>query len=107
MKSYIEESLKFIESDEMRDYLREYLLSGDLKGWLNRSTCSEIVCFAPASLESKIPVLELIAEQTEPNPKRDNDFQDPAKFAKEMRIALDERYSNPPGTMLIPRESLM
>jgi len=97
MKSYIEETLKFIESDEMRDYLREYLLSGDLKGWLNRSICSEIVCFAPVSLESKIPVLELIAEQTEFDD--DRNYNDPEKYANEMRIALDERYNNPPGTI--------
>ena len=94
MKSYIEESLKFIESDEMRNYL----MSVNLKGWINRSKCASIVCFAPASLERKIPVLELIAEQTEIDEKH-FELHDPAKYAKQMRIALDERYNNPPGTV--------
>ena len=43
MKSYIEESLKLIESDEMKDYLRGVLVKGDYlqekpeqnKWWVN------------------------------------------------------------------------
>ena len=103
--NYIEETLKFIESEEMREYLREYFQSlpeKTARGWTGRYVCSEIVTFAPVSLEKKIPVLDLIAEQTEADP--DNDYQDPAKFAQEMRIALDERYNNPPGTMFWLRD---
>lgn len=102
MKTYFEETLKFIESEEMRDYLRtraDWLCSGER----SRIICSEIVSRAPATLERKIPVLELIAEQTEDNPEWD--YQNPAKLAKAARTALAERYDTiPPGTVFLLRD---
>ena len=101
MKNYIEETLKFIESEEMRDYLRACpdFFNAVFRGW---SRCAEIVSYAPAPIEVKIPVLELIAEQTTADP--DWDYNDPAKLARESRIALDERYNTPPGTMFWLRD---
>lgn len=98
MKSYIEETLDFIESDEMRNYLRgcQETFTDKRPGVAGR-TCAEIVSCAPASIERKIPALELIAAQTQPDPEWD--YLDPAKIARECRIALDERYNTPPGTM--------
>jgi hypothetical protein len=90
MKSYIEESLKYIESDEMRNYLCS------LPYTLSPSTFADIVSFAPVSLERKIDTLDLIAEQTKSY--NDRYYYNPAKLAKETRTALDERYDNIPGT---------
>ena len=92
--NYIAETLKFIESDEMREYLRTRLdwLGTD---WRGRNLCGDIVSQAPAPLEMKVPALELIAEQTECNPE--HDFCDPAKKAELARYALAERHNNIPG----------
>lgn len=89
--NYIEETLKFIESDDMREHLRSW------SSHLTRNKCSEIVSCAPASVEKKIPVLELIAEQTERDPERT--MYEPVVLAREARLALDKRYDNPPGTV--------
>ena len=93
---YFDESLKFIESDEMRNYLRE---RGEqpFSCYSTRHICTKIVSYAPASLDKKIPVLELIAEQTESD--HINNKLNPAKIAVQARIALDERYNNMPGTV--------
>jgi hypothetical protein len=102
MTDYIEETLKFIESDEMREYLRDYLHATpeQVAGvHSRRHICATIVCFAPRALERKIPVLELIATQTEAEADMDWDYYDPAKLAQEMRLALQERNNNPPGTV--------
>jgi hypothetical protein len=93
MKSYIEETLKFIESTEMRNYLRTRT------DWLDRNKCAKIISYAPVSLEMKILALELIAELIECNPKHNYEY--PAKLVKETRIALDERYNNPLGTVFL------
>ena len=100
MKDYLDEALNFIESTEMRDYLREVLrdkFKTNSKMCGGRYICAVIVSYAPATLEQKIPVLDLIAEQTKAY--RDSDFRDPAKFARQSRLALEERYKNPPGTI--------
>ena len=91
MNTYIEETLKFIESDEMRDYLRTRL---DWFGpeWFGRAKCTQVVSFAPAPLERKIPVLKLIAKQTEYD--SEHDYYAPSKLAECAQMALDERYSN-------------
>lgn len=98
----IEETLRFIESEEVRNYLREFLktfggITEERKRVGHRRLCSSIVCFAPAPVEQKILVLDLIAVQTKSNPEGDS--CDPAKFAKEYRMALEERYNNPLGTV--------
>ena len=93
---YLDETLNFIESNEMREYLRTRT------DWLERNNCARIVSYAPAPLESKIPVLELIAKQTEYNPERD--FYNPAKMAGLARAGLDERFNNPTGTIFILRD---
>jgi len=90
---YIEQTLSFIESAEMRDYLRTR------PDCMSRHVCSEIVSCAPAPLERKIPALELIAYQTEFDPE--HDYKDPAKLAKEARNALDERYNNLSGAVFL------
>lgn len=96
MQTYLEETLKFIESEEMRAYLRKVAPEWLGREQWGRHTCAEIVSSAPASLELKIPVLELIAEQTQAG---EYDFENPAKFAKQSRLAFDEQDNNPPGTI--------
>lgn len=96
MQTYLEESLKFIESEEMRAYLRKVAPKWLDEGRWTRYICTEIVSSAPAPLERKIPVLELIAEQTQAG---ENGFKDSAKFAKQSRLPFAEQDNNPPGTI--------
>ena len=101
--NYLDETLKFIESDEMREYLRS---KRTFKGeqYLDRSVCAEIVSNAPASVESKIPTLDLIASQTAPDPK--GDFHDPVWLTEFARHALGEDQKSVPGAVFQVREFL-
>lgn len=97
MQSYLEASLAFMESKEMRDYLREELP----KFRSMASYCAEIVALAPAPIERKLPVLEQITREAAP---KLNSFGQPSavdatRFAQSCRTALEERYSGPEGTM--------
>jgi len=56
VQTYLEASLSFLESKEMRDYLCEELPKFR---WVARD-CAEIVAYAPAPIERKLPVLEQI-----------------------------------------------
>lgn len=89
MKEYQEAILSFIESAEMRDYLRMHF--HELSGYL----FAQIVIHAPAPLEKKIPALDIIASQS----GYAGEFDNPAKMAAQCRTALAERYDNPPGTV--------
>jgi hypothetical protein len=60
--NHIQETLRFIESDEMRAYL--FTVSDEL------TPRAAIVSSAPAPLERKIRALDLIAEQTPYDPVR-------------------------------------
>jgi len=99
--NYIDKTLNFIESNEMRDYLRAYFSDTSNKIWL-RNKCAEIVSKAPACVENKIPVLDMIAEQSEPSPK--GDWHDPVWLADFARRALDEEQTGPIGTVFQVRE---
>lgn len=89
MQTYIEETLAFIKSTEMREYLREHTDK------LDGHDYAKIVAYAPAPIERKIPVLDLIAEQS----GYTGHYNNPAKMAAAARAALAERYDNPPGTI--------
>ena len=56
MSNYIEETLSFIESVEMREHLLKCIEESPW-GW--RCICAEIVALAPAPIEKKIPVFDL------------------------------------------------
>jgi len=101
--NYIDETIKFIESDEMREYLHVYFSKEDDKIWL-RNICAEIVSNAPTCVTDKIPVLDLIAEQTKPRPK--GDWHDPVWLANFARHALGEEQKGPVGTVFQVRELL-
>lgn len=60
--NYIETSLAFIESKEMREYLMTELP----KSCRAADTCADIVAFAPAPIEYKLPVLEQIVREIKP-----------------------------------------
>lgn len=89
MESYLEASLAFMESKEMRDYLREELP----KFRSVASFCAEIVAFAPAPIERKLPVLEQIAREAAPERDRFGEpfTTDATRFAQSCRTALAER----------------
>ena len=95
---YIEETLKFIESKVMREHFqsRLVLFYGEM---LELYLCDSIVCRAPAPLETKIPVLELIAEQKARC--ANHDFYNPAKEVELARYALAERYNSIPGEVYL------
>lgn len=97
MENYIEASLVFLESEEMRDYLREELP----KFRWNAMACADIVAYAPASIEQKLAALERIAKEAEPEPAWDGEpfTKYAAAFARACRMALEERYSGPEHAM--------
>lgn len=94
---YIEASLVFLESKEMRDYLR-----GELpKLRWHAMDCADIVAYAPAPIERKLIALERIVREAEPELAWDGEpyTKYAADFAKSCRMALEERYSGPDGAM--------
>lgn len=97
MQSYLEASLAFLESQEMRDYLREELP----KFRWAAMDCAHIVAYAPAPVERKLPVLEQIVREAVPELTFDGEpFTVYAtRFAQSCRTALEERYSGPEGSM--------
>ena len=96
MQTYLEETLEFIESEEMRAYLRKVAPEWLARGLLDRRTFAQIIASAPSSLERKIPVLEAIAGQIQAG---EADFEYLAKFAKQSRMAFDEKDNNQLGTI--------
>lgn len=96
MPSYLKASLAFLESEEMQDYLLK-----ELPGDYNMQRyCTQIVAYAPAPIERKLPVLEQIARENGPAPDgRDFWKNDAARFVQSCRTALEERYSTPAGAM--------
>jgi len=99
---HIEETLNFIESDEMLNYLRSLKKHNSDEPYLTRSICAEIVSKAPASLERKISVLGLIAKET----KRDAHCKrrDPIRLADYARDAITEQQHSQPGDVFQVRE---
>ena len=89
MSTYLEETLKFIESEEIRDFLRTH---PDKMDW---ELCTQVVSRAPAPLEQKITALELIAKQTGRILEL-NERGNPALQAWCSRAALVERHNNVP-----------
>jgi len=90
---YMEETLKFIESEEMREHLKIELPKLD---WFRGNDYAEIVAFAPAPIERKILVLELIVQKA----KCDTEMlHNPAKLLESMHTALNERYNCTQGTV--------
>ena len=97
MQSYLEASLAFLESQEMRDYLREELP----KFRWAAMDCAHIVAYAPAPIEQKLPVLEQIVREAVPELAFDGEpfTVYAARFARSCRTALEERYSGTEGAM--------
>lgn len=90
----LEQVLDFIESEEMRNYLREELP----KHHFMSAACADIVAYAPASIERKFPVLDAIACHTAHAPNGGESWE--AQLAWVCRSALEERYSGPAGAVL-------
>jgi hypothetical protein len=86
--NYIDVTLKLIKSEEMREHLRT-------TDWAfaKRESYTAIVTNAPAPLEKKIPVLDLIAEQTKSNPEDENEFNS-AKTAKQFLASFNREFSD-------------
>lgn len=97
MRAYMDAALAFIGSGEMRDYLGEVLPRSDDAAW----KCAQIVAYAPAPIEKKMPVLELIGGSPDPGTAYDGElFTARAdRFARACRVALKERDNGPKGAM--------
>ena len=89
----LEKVLEFIESEEMRDYLRETLP----KSRAVLSSCADIVAYAPAPIERKLPLLEQIAHYADAAPDKTEPWE--ARFTRVCRAALEERYSGSAGAV--------
>ena len=83
--NYVDETLKFIESDEVREYVRNWPEP------LNKDDFVDIVLQAPATLERKIHVLKLIVNQTNTNRM----YDECERWVKQLRTALNARYTYP------------
>ena len=83
---YIQETLKFIESDEMRSHLQKWFDSGSVGH--TADACAEIVFHAPVSLEQKLPLLELLSKHEEGR----NSYA--KMYLQDAQKALDERYNS-------------
>ena len=95
--SYIEETLKLIASDEMREHLHKW------KHKLHREDYIDIVQQAPICLEQKIQILDLIAKQTKDDAANpiDTEHHNPSLIAKYARRALDELHNNSSGDVFL------
>jgi hypothetical protein len=101
VSNYFEETLKFIESEEMREYLRTRRDWFDGQAHGGEELCAKIVSRAPAPIERKIPALELIATQIE---HTTSDCKYAATLAREAAFALEERYTNCSGAIFVVLE---
>ena len=87
--NYIEETLKFVESEEMRKHLHKWLTSGSVRRLTE--ICADIVFNAPVPLEHKLPTLKLLSEhESHKSLYIEGYFQD-------VKRALDERYNSSEG----------
>ncbi len=95
--NYIETSLAFIESKEMRDYLMTELPKSDKAA----DTCADIIAFAPASIERKLPVLEQIAWEIKPELgcNEESPTNRAAEYVYSCHKALAERHSGSDGSV--------
>jgi hypothetical protein len=86
---YILESLKLVESYEMREHLYKWLVSGYVRHPIE--TCAEIVLKAPVPTEQKLPALKLMLkheDRTSPGSKI---------YLKELRRVVSGRGSDDSG----------
>lgn len=97
MKNYIDAALTFMESKEMHDYLHKEL---PRLHWAARG-CAVIVAYAPAPIERKLPVLEQIAREPDPEVAFDGKpfTAYAARFARSCHLALEERHNGPEGVV--------
>lgn len=95
--NYIETSLAFIESKEMQEYLMAELP----KTCRAADTCADIVAFAPAPIEHKLPVLEQIVREIKS--KSGCNVESPINralgYVCSCYKALAERHSAPDGSI--------
>ena len=85
--NYIEETLKLIESQEMRGHMSEWLASG--KAHCPIKVCAEIVCLAPIPLDQKLSKLQELS-------KHDNSERPVvSKYISELQRVIGECHNNP------------
>ena len=101
--NYIEETLKFVESEEMREHLHKWLTSGSVRNVID--LCAEIVVHAPVHIERKLPILKLLMENATKDCDLSNDNIS-GDIVWEFEEAIYEQHwyyedgqDNPAGTM--------
>jgi hypothetical protein len=89
---YCEAALRFVESDEVRDYLREISLG--------YSTYCDIICNSRASLSEKAGALDLIASQV--SESNASEYCNPTRIAAAARRAIELAQDNTtPGAVFM------
>ena len=79
---YIDETLKFVESEEMREHLRKWLT--DKNNSNRKSYCAAIVRHAPVPIEQKLAALKSFIEQ--------HKFEGIRNYVDEFQNVLNARY---------------
>ena len=87
--NYVEETLKFVESDEMKKHLRKWFASGSVRRPID--ICAEIVYNAPVPLEQKLPILKLLSKHEE---KKDSESE---MYFQVTKAQIDDRYNKTEG----------
>ena len=90
--TYIKEPQKFLESQEMLDYINEYYKDRPLV-WC------DIIAASRASLEDKAAALTELSEHCPAD-----EFHDPEQMARDASTALEETRNPPPGSVFMLRE---
>ena len=85
--NYVDETLRFIESDEMKEHLRNWPEP------LKIDDCVDIVLEAPAALEKKIAALKSIDEQTSQSCEKKR-YSEINRWARHFSHVLDERHGS-------------
>jgi len=93
--SYIEETLKLFESEEMRQHVRDEACKWS---WPSED-CAEIIFKAPVPLETKLSLLKLILKQSGLSDDDERLMYDPATLGRQILTALKGRDNCPGGTV--------
>jgi hypothetical protein len=96
-EKYIDATLEFVESEEMKAHLRIWLTQ--LIGRRTSDACAEIVFGAPAPLEQKLQVLQMLSLDNSPRINSNVSDASLDSNVRELEKAVNELHSNPEGTV--------
>jgi len=92
-KTYIEETFKLFESEEMREHLRKVSVD-----WYEEDFV-EVIFKAPVPLEMKLSLIKKILKQSDYDPENEKIPFGPLVTCRQIHSALKGRYNHPDGTV--------